>query len=296
VVDDHSSDGTVAVAREFPCQVLQLAQNGGPARARNYGARAARGNVLIFVDSDVVVRRDTLQSLCKALEDESVDAVCGMYDIQPLDSDPISLFKNLYIHHVYATSPERIGWFWSGCGAIRARVFTAAGGFDESFPRAAAEDIELGYRLSARGARILLDRRIQVLHRFDLSLSRLFKNDFKKTKYWVRALFRHRDQLLKREGHLDLAMLVNAALFVALSLCLALIPMRVEPFLLAACALAAIFLAVNAREFLFVRRTRGAGFTVFYVVLRFVTHLPILLGLVAGLLALGSRPHKLRTS
>jgi len=55
VVDDASTDDTPAVAARMGVRVLRLAQNSGPAAARNHGARLAQGEILFFVDADVVV-------------------------------------------------------------------------------------------------------------------------------------------------------------------------------------------------------------------------------------------------
>ncbi|HEY3173065.1 MAG TPA: glycosyltransferase family 2 protein, partial [Thermoanaerobaculia bacterium] len=54
VVDDGSTDDTPNVASQFGVQVLRLERNSGAGAARNHGARHATGDVLLFVDSDVV--------------------------------------------------------------------------------------------------------------------------------------------------------------------------------------------------------------------------------------------------
>src|SRR5688572_9807060 len=55
VVDDGSTDDTASVASGMGMPVVALAQNSGPAAARNEGATRARGDILLFVDADVVV-------------------------------------------------------------------------------------------------------------------------------------------------------------------------------------------------------------------------------------------------
>ena len=55
VVDDGSTDDTFSVAAGMGVAVLRLARNSGPAAARNFGVRHARGDILFFVDADVVV-------------------------------------------------------------------------------------------------------------------------------------------------------------------------------------------------------------------------------------------------
>src|SRR5690242_3361023 len=58
VVDDGSTDNSVDIAREYSAKVIPLGSNYGPAHARNVAARAARGDVLLFLDSDVCARPD----------------------------------------------------------------------------------------------------------------------------------------------------------------------------------------------------------------------------------------------
>src|SRR5690349_5186214 len=55
VVDDGSTDNSADLALELGARVLRLSENGGPSVARNHGVRQARGDILFFVDADVVV-------------------------------------------------------------------------------------------------------------------------------------------------------------------------------------------------------------------------------------------------
>lgn len=61
LVDDCSKDDTTALARQKGINILQLSKQSGPAIARNFGASHARGEILLFIDSDVMVQRDTIK-------------------------------------------------------------------------------------------------------------------------------------------------------------------------------------------------------------------------------------------
>src|SRR5215218_1961264 len=105
----------------------------GPAAARNDGARRAAGELLVFVDADVVVARDALARMEAHLDaDPALTAAFGSYDDSPAASDPVSAFRNLLHHHVHQSSPGEVPTFWAGLGAIRRAAFLAAGGFDEA--------------------------------------------------------------------------------------------------------------------------------------------------------------------
>src|SRR5438105_1569058 len=60
VVDDGSTDQSRDIACSFGVTVISTEGRVGPARARNLGAKAATGEVLYFIDSDVCVAPDTL--------------------------------------------------------------------------------------------------------------------------------------------------------------------------------------------------------------------------------------------
>ncbi|MDP2647342.1 MAG: glycosyltransferase family A protein, partial [Desulfobacterales bacterium] len=53
-VDDNSQDGTVQIAQSYPCNLIQLTENHGPAFCRNIGVQNARGDILYFTDSDCI--------------------------------------------------------------------------------------------------------------------------------------------------------------------------------------------------------------------------------------------------
>jgi GT2 family glycosyltransferase len=194
VVDDASTEDTRGVATRFPVTFAALERRGGPARARNHGAARARGEILVFIDSDVGVHADTLERLDQHLaRDASAAAVFGSYDDQPADPHFVSQYKNLLHHFVHQRSRTDAWTFWAGCGAIRREAFRRVGGFDESYARPSVEDIDLGLRLRAHGQRIDLDPGIQVTHLKRWTVSGLVRADlFHRAIPWMRLMLRHR--------------------------------------------------------------------------------------------------------
>src|SRR5690348_13140579 len=78
-VPGPSADADADRARARGARVVRVGADGGPARARNVGARAARGDVLLFVDADVAIRPDAVARAVDALS-PGVAAVFGSYD------------------------------------------------------------------------------------------------------------------------------------------------------------------------------------------------------------------------
>jgi glycosyltransferase involved in cell wall biosynthesis len=179
VVDDGSTDQSPAVAAEFGAKVLSTGGRLGPACARNIGARAASGDVLLFIDSDVCVKPDTIPKIrAEFLRDPSLDALMGSYDSSPAFSTFVSEYRNLMHHHAHQSSPGKAATFWSGCGGIRKSVFLEFGGFDEMYQAPAIEDIELGYRMAQANRNVILCPDIQVKHFKLWTLRNMLRTDF----------------------------------------------------------------------------------------------------------------------
>jgi glycosyltransferase involved in cell wall biosynthesis len=165
VVDDGSCDASMDVARRAGVRLVSSGGCRGPACARNLGARAARGDILFFLDADVLVRPDALSRvLARFAEDPSLDAVIGSYDDEPGSPDFVSQYRNLLHCFIHQSSREEACTFWTACGAIRRQVFLEQGGFCETYTRPCIEDIELGCRLRHAGRKIRLDKALQVKH------------------------------------------------------------------------------------------------------------------------------------
>lgn len=165
VVDDGSDDGSGDIAVEQGYRVLtNSGEARGPARARNHGARQARGQVLVFLDADIVARPHTVARLVDTLQTTGAAACFGSYDDAPTAKNFISQYKNLLHHFVHQQGRREASTFWAGCGAVRCDAFWDVGGFCEAYKEPSIEDIEMGQRLRERGYRIRLVPEIQVTH------------------------------------------------------------------------------------------------------------------------------------
>ncbi|MFV1986746.1 MAG: glycosyltransferase family 2 protein [Gemmatimonadota bacterium] len=178
----RDEDRTAELALELADTVIRLpGRPRGPAYARNRAAEAARGEILLFVDSDVCVHQDVLRRLLETFDAEpEVAAIFGSYDDRPAARTVVSQYRNLLHHFVHQQGGGDAETFWAGCGAIRADVFHEVGMYDEwHFARPQIEDIELGRRLRRSGHRIVLDPTLQACHLKRWTLADVLRTDLR---------------------------------------------------------------------------------------------------------------------
>jgi len=195
VVDDCSSDATPQIAERYGARYVLTPRQMGPAGARNLGARHAQGEILAFVDADVIAPPEVLRLIAEDFCDNpELAAVFGSYDEEPTWPTFVSQYKNLMHYYVHQTSSENASTFWAGCGAMRKSIFEELGGFDAArYPAPSIEDIALGLELAQRGCRIRLDKRIKVKHLKRWTVPNLLRADiFYRAVPWTNLILNSR--------------------------------------------------------------------------------------------------------
>lgn len=208
VVNDASKDDSPRIAAKYGARVFHSADfpfkhepdfpfkdSIGPAGARNIGVTHANGEIIYFIDGDVVPKRDNLERIAKIFTDnKGIAAVFGTYDNAPGCPNFISQYRNLLHSYVHQISLVEAQTFWTGCGAIRKDVFLKMGGFDmKTFRLPSVEDIDLGYRLCDSGYRISLDKELQVKHLKQWTFKSMLKTDvFHRAIPWSRIMFKRK--------------------------------------------------------------------------------------------------------
>jgi GT2 family glycosyltransferase len=168
IVDDGSSDDSIRriVEKNNPATYIRLNENRGPAAARNIGAKLAKNDILLFLDSDVVLNRDTLSKITEKFnKDSPVKILCGEYDFEPENRSFFTRFKAIMARS-WIPGGNTITVFVARLGAIRKDIFNKLGGFDEGIKTASSEEWEFGRRLINAGFTINYDPAITVKHHF----------------------------------------------------------------------------------------------------------------------------------
>ncbi len=194
VVADGAVDNSWQEAQRLGAKVIREPVSGGPAKARNRGAREATGDILLFIDADVAVPSGLIGQVTEIFKEEpGLAAAIGSYDDEPAARNLLSRYKNLFHHFTHQQANSQASTFWGACGAIRRDIFLASGGFDESYRKPCIEDIELGYRLTAVGHRIRLVKSLQVKHLKRWGWLSLLKADFfQRALPWTDLILRDR--------------------------------------------------------------------------------------------------------
>ncbi len=264
--------------------VVRLPPHSGPARARNDGAARATGQVIAFVDADVLVHPDAFARIRAAFAgDPGLVAVFGSYDDRVATSGVVAGFRNLLHHTVHQRSAGEAATFWAGLGAVRADALAAVGGFDaERYPRPSIEDIELGGRLAAKG-RIVLDPDLRGTHLKEWSLTSMMVTDYARRGVpWVELMAEHRVV----PATLNLGFRERASVVAALVAAGAVVARR--PGLVAGAVVATV--ALNADLYGVIARRLGARGLVAAVPLHVLHQLVAVAAVPAGVAASLSRP------
>lgn len=178
VVDNEASPASVEAVRAVPgVRMLTPGRNLGFAGGCNHAAARAGGEILVFVNSDAVVRPGAVAALCRTLEDPTVGLACG--NIR-LAQDP-SLLNTAGnpVHYLMFSwvgglgeparehaQPGDISSITGVAFAVRREVWDRLGGFDDAYV-AYCEDVYLSLRAWQLGYRVVHEPSAVVLHHYD---------------------------------------------------------------------------------------------------------------------------------
>lgn len=217
VVDDGSTDRTKAVLAKYPVKYLYQ-PNGGPAKARNLGWRAASGGIVFFTDADCVPEQDWIAKLLPLFDSDKVGAAGGTYDIcNPENITALSIHYEIQYRH--SRLPEYVRYLGSFNLAVRKSALETVGGFDESFRVACGEDADLSYRLTDQGYLLRFCRKCGVGHYFPGSFVKFLIQQFWRGFWIMKLFFRHRGKVGKDDyGTVKDAIQPALFLFILLSM------------------------------------------------------------------------------
>jgi glycosyltransferase involved in cell wall biosynthesis len=172
VVDSDSSDDTRAIAKRYADKVINIKER-GVSKARNVGAQAAKGEILLFLDADTILDTRFVDEMCRSFTDSKV--VCLTGSLAGLEN--LGMFDNVFRFFHYtllnqvASFTAHLGFpfFPTVCCACRKSLFHQKGGFDEGL--AIAEDLVFSLKMG-RAGKCLVNKQAKAY----TSLRRIKKN------------------------------------------------------------------------------------------------------------------------
>jgi len=183
VADNNSTDKTKEIAQDFGCRITS---GGLPAKGRNQGAKIAKGNLLLFLDADVMIGKNFLENSLKEFKKRGLDV--ASYTLTPKTKNIfIKNGLNFFYNWPITISQRFLAW---GAMAILVKkdIFNKIGGFDEGIKL--AEDhhfVRAGAKISKFG--ILASPKVY------MTLRRFEKDGYLKTG--IKYLFCGTHMLLK---------------------------------------------------------------------------------------------------
>jgi len=180
-------------SQDDSCRIITLKRNSGPAKARNIGAKRARGKVLLFLDADVEVYKDTLFEILRSFKsDPDLYALTGVWDKEQRSNRFFPKFKALrdWSYWINERDPKNYYYLFSTrIAAIDKGLFERLGGFDTTYKAALVEDMELTYRIARRFA-VVFNPKVIVHHEFE-DFWPIAKKYFWRSYYWSK-IYRER--------------------------------------------------------------------------------------------------------
>ena len=190
-VDDGSRDATLSILSQYKdVRVVRQVKNMGPAAARNQGAKEATGEIILFTDADCVPGEQWVQEMVSSFEgDFTIVGVKGVYRTKQRDLTARFVQLEFEFKYERMKQHETIAFIDTYSAGYRRDVFLESGGFDTGFPVASTEDIELSFRLAAKGYRLVFNPRAYVYHQHPVSWIDYLRRKFKYA-YWGAVVMR----------------------------------------------------------------------------------------------------------
>jgi glycosyltransferase involved in cell wall biosynthesis len=293
-VDDCSTDDSVRIAEGFPCTVIRNEANLGPAAGRNLAARRAKGDVLVFTDTDITIDEGGLERIAMRFGEDGVKALFGKLEFPPLRNTAIGrywLFEEHEVCHYGGVRTGPVNCWSSTLGAVDRELFTDIGGFNESFKGADIEDHELAAKILER-EEVFYDEELTFHHHYPdtwLVLRKMFTRS---------AMFAGSDSIRVYSerswvsGHRNTGFLLSASaalLLTAIPFCILFMP-SATPYVSAGLLISIILKIFHHRRlFRNVLEREGIFFAGYCLVMLYLTSLFAMAGFLSGKLKGGSK-------
>lgn len=204
VVNDGSNDQTSEILKSYSNKITVINQkNTGPAVARNNGAIASKGNILVFTDSDCYFGDNFLQEIMSPIVKDygkNIVGVQGKYEthqkmaIARFCQQEFEERYNLYRKSIF------ISMLGTYAAAVRKDIFFELGMFDARFPIASGEDFALSLKIVRHGYRLVFHDSAICYHAHPENIKSYYKKKFVRA-FWRNLVYKIYPDKMIRDSH-----------------------------------------------------------------------------------------------
>lgn len=184
IVDDGSTDGSGDYAESKGFKVIRQ-ENRGPGVARNTGANAASGELLIFTDADCILDRDFITELTRPLIGTDIVGSQGIFYSRQRNLVARFIQQEINERYVRQSALKYIDWIATYGACYRKDVFLKNGGFNDIY---SSEDAEFSIRLGKKGYKMVLAPRARCQHTNYENFFKFIRYKYKRA-YWTVWLY-----------------------------------------------------------------------------------------------------------
>jgi glycosyltransferase involved in cell wall biosynthesis len=277
LVNDASLDSTKEIASFYYCKIINLQKNGGAAHARNHGASVSTKEILIFVDSDVLVSKENIENVRSYFqENENVQTITANVSLENIQAGFLTDFKNLYMNYIISTGDLSVNYVYGSFCATRIKNYTP-------WPQEIrlTEDSLWGYQQKKSGFMIHSLANLKVKHLKEYNFKGLVGNDFLISSFFAHTFltFNRWNTLYSKEnfGHTSKLQKGSVILSVIILMISPMAPILSFGFLM-------FWLMLNIKFFHFLFGQRGFFFSLKSIGWYFFTCINYFMGICYGFL------------
>jgi glycosyltransferase involved in cell wall biosynthesis len=282
VVDDSSEDNSVEIAKRFADEVVEFEGHGRIMDVRFAGFSKGDSKILVNIDSDVLVKNDTLEKVLHQFSHSpDLQILTGKLAIETPQGGFFSQYKNLYMNYTFSQLPERVSFLYGSIFALRSA--TEAFAREQLLPKCHLfpDDTELGLLFRQHGYEIAYDDSIQVIHLKEYSFFSILKNDFNIPRKMAHLLSQYgRSGQVGKNRYVFTHTSIAQVLAIGFAY-LTMLAIVFGQFLLAVCCLI-FWLLINLKFFLFIGKHESIGYLISSVAFTFVDQLVMGSGVAYG--------------
>jgi len=283
VVDCASTDKTSSIARSYADLVISLQDKVERFQARSRGVAASKGEIIVNIDSDVLIKPDTLALIDGYFyKNPDIGALTGCLAKDNSCPGFFSQYKNLYMHYIFKRLPREVTFLYGSIYALRRTAWRDYASYVKI-----ADDTALGQQLVSRGTKISFLKELEVVHLKKYNFGSFISNDFAVPFDWARIFLKSNGwkQLGRNKtgfAHASRGQLVSVVsapfVFILFSA-----GMFTGYYLYAGLPIALIWFFLNRRFFKFIVQEKGFVFASAAVFITFLDNLIMASGIICGL-------------